>query len=330
MYSINHLAVIFLLTTLASGGLLWTFFQPRLDGGSRASDRFGAVAKGAVALPGVLKDKGRKQSVEEALREIAEQETGANGRNQKVSLQMRIRQAGLSWSRRKFYMLGLAVGLLGYFVAAIALGIGQITSASFGIAAALLVPNLVVNRKRKKRLERFIAGLPDVLDVIVRGVKSGLPLSDCLKSIAVESDEPIRSEFKAIIDDHTMGMPLALAAARLPDRVPVPEATFFAIVIAIQSRSGGSLSEALGNLSRVVRDRKKMKNKIKAMSSEAKTSAGIIASLPFFVAGVLALTGPEYIMLLFTELLGNLILVISGIWMLIGVLVMRKMISFDF
>jgi tight adherence protein B len=133
-----------------------------------------------------------------------------------------------------------------------------------------------------------------------------------------------------IIDDHTMGMPLALAAARLPDRVPVPEATFFAIVIAIQSRSGGSLSEALGNLSRVVRDRKKMKNKIKAMSSEAKTSAGIIASLPFFVAGVLALTGPEYIMLLFTELLGNLILVISGIWMLIGVLVMRKMISFDF
>jgi tight adherence protein B len=101
-------------------------------------------------------------------------------------------------------------------------------------------------------------------------------------------------------------------------------------VIAIQSRSGGSLSEALGNLSRVVRERKKMKNKIQAMSSEAKASAGIIGALPFFVTGVLTLTSPEYISLLFTELAGNVILVISGIWMLIGILVMRKMISFDF
>jgi tight adherence protein B len=331
MYSTTQPILIFLLTTLAVGGLLWTLFQPRFDGGSRASDRFSAVSKGGVgAVTGALKDNGRKQSVQEALREIAEQETGANGRHQKVSLQMRIRQAGLSWSRHNFYMFGLAVGLLGYFVAAIALGIGQITSASFGIAAALLVPNLAVNHKRKKRLERFTADLPDALDVIVRGVKSGLPLADCLKSIAVDSVEPIRSEFKAIIDDHTMGMPLAVAAARLPDRVPVQEAAFFAIVIAIQSRSGGSLSEVLGNLSRVVRDRKKMKNKIQAMSSEAKTSAWIIGSLPFFVTGAMTFTSPEYIMLLFTDLVGNVILVISGIWMLIGILVMSKMISFDF
>jgi tight adherence protein B len=331
MYSTTQPILIFLLTTLAVGGLLWTLFQPRFDGGSRASDRFGAVAKGGVgALTGALKGNGRKQSVEEALREIAEQETGANGRRQKVSLQMRIRQAGLSWSRHTFYILGLAAGLLGYFVAAIAFGIGQIPAASFGLAAALLVPNVVVNYKRKQRLARFTADMPDALDVIVRGVKSGLPLSDCLKSIASDAVEPIRSEFKAIIDDHTMGMPLAVAVARLPDRIPVPEATFFAIVIAIQSRSGGSLSEALGNLSRVVRERKKMKNKIQAMSSEAKASAGIIGALPFFVTGILALTSPEYIALLFTELAGNVILVISGIWMLIGILVMRKMISFDF
>ncbi len=331
MYTSTHPIMIFLLTTLAAGGLLWTLFQPRLDGGTRASDRFGAVAKGrSPVLPGDMKNKGRKQTVEEALREIAEQETGANGKRQKVSLQMRIRQAGLGWSRQTFYILGLAAGLLGYFVAAIAFGIGQIPAASFGLAAALLVPNVVVNHKRKKRLARFTADLPDALDVIVRGVKSGLPLSDCLKSIATDAVEPIRSEFKAIIDDHTMGMPLADAAARLPDRVPVPEATFFAIVIAIQSRSGGSLSEALGNLSRVVRERKKMKNKIRAMSSEAKASAGIIGALPFFVTGAMTLTSPEYIALLFTELAGNLILVISGVWMLIGILVMRKMISFDF
>ena len=263
MYTSTYPIMIFLLTTLAAGGLLWTLFQPRLAGGTRASDRFGAVAKSSSPmLPGDMKNMGRKQTVEEALREIAKYETGANGKRQKVSLQMRIRQAGLGWSPLTFYILGLAAGLFGYFVAATAFGIGQIPAASFGLSATLLVPNVVVNHKRKKRLAHFTGNLPDALDVIVRGVKSGLPLSDCLKSIASDAVEPIRSEFKAIIDDHTMGMPLAVAAARLPDRIPLPEATFFAIVIAIQSRSGGSLSEALENLSRVVRERKKMKNKI--------------------------------------------------------------------
>ncbi len=320
----------FLLITLATGGVLWTLFQPRLDGGTRASDRLGAVTRGRnPALPGNLKDKGRKQSVEEALREIAEQETGANGKRRKVSLQVRLRQAGLSWSRQTFYIFTLASGVLGYLVAAIAFGIGQIPAAGFGLGAALLIPNAFVNRKRKKRLASFIAELPDAIDVIVRGVRSGLPLSDCLKSIAAEAAEPVRTEFKAIVDDHTMGMPLSEAAARLPDRVPVPEATFFAIVIAIQSRSGGSLSEALGNLSKVVRERKKMRNKIQAMSSEAKASAGIIGALPIFVMGAMSLTSPEYIALLFTELAGNVILAISGFWMLIGILVMRKMINFN-
>ncbi len=323
--------LIFLLTTLAVGGLLWTLFQPRLDGGSRASDRFGAVAKGGVAaLPGALKDNSRKQSVEEALREIAEQETGANGKRRKVSLQVRLRQAGLSWSRQTFYIFSVASGVLGFLVAAIAFGIGQIPAVGFGLGAALLIPNAFINRKRKKRLASFVAELPDAIDVIVRGVKSGLPLSDCLKSIAAEAAEPVRTEFKAIVDDHTMGMPLSEAAARLPDRVPVPEATFFAIVIAIQSRSGGSLSEALGNLSRVVRERKKMKNKIQAMSSEAKASAMIIGALPFLVAGALAAIAPEYIALLFSTLVGNIILAVSGLWMLTGILVMRKMIAFDF
>ena len=323
--------LIFLLTALAAGGMLWALFQPRLDGGSRASDRFGAVASGQKsALPGAAKDKGRKQSVEEALREIAEKETGADGKRRKVSLQVRIRQAGLGWSRQTFYIFALASGVLGYLGAAFGFGIGQIPAAGFGLGAALIVPNLVVNHKRKKRLARFTAELPDALDVIVRGVKSGLPLSDCLKSIAAEAPEPVRTEFKALVDDHTMGMPLADAAGRLPERVPVPEATFFAIVIAIQSRSGGSLSEALGNLSKVVRERKKMKNKIKAMSSEAKASAGIIGALPFFVMGAMTLTSPDYIALLFTNLIGNVILAISGFWMLTGILVMRKMISFDF
>lgn len=323
--------LIFLLAALASGGLLWTLFQPRLDGGSRARDRFGAVAGGRKpTLPGGLAGRGRKQTVEDALREIAEKESGAGSKHRKPSLQVRIRQAGLSWSRGTFYIFGLVSGVLAYVIIGFGFGIGPLPAAGFALGAALLVPNIVVNIKRKKRLARFVAELPDALDVIVRGVQAGLPLSECLKSIAAEAPEPMRTEFKAIADDYTMGMTLSEAVARLPERLPVPEATFFAIVIAIQSRSGGRLSEALANLSRVVRERKKMANKIQAMSSEAKASAMIIGALPFCVAGVLAVTSPEYIALLFTNLIGNVILVISGFWMLMGILVMRKMIAFDF
>ena len=117
--------------------------------------------------------------------------------------------------------------------------------------------------------------------MIVRGIKSGLPLGDCMRMIAGEAQEPLRGEFRAIIDAQTLGMSIADAVAKLFERVPVAEANFFGIVIAIQQKAGGNLSEALGNLSRVLRDRRKMAGKIKAMSMEAKASAAIIGCLPF-------------------------------------------------
>ena len=322
---------IFLLTSLAAAGMLWALFQPRLDGGNRASDRLNAVTGGrAKTFAGGSKSSGRKQSVEDTLRELAEKEIGTNGKKRKVSLRIRIRQAGLGWSRSTFYILSLASGIFIFLIATVAFGIGPLAALGLGLGGALMLPNMYLNQKRKKRIARFVSELPDALDTIVRGVKSGLSLSDCLKAIASEAPEPVRTEFKAIVDDHTMGMPLSEAATRLPDRVPVPEAVFFAIVIAIQSRSGGSLSEALGNLSKVVRERKKMGNKIQAMSSEAKISAMIIGSLPFVITGILAVVSPAYIALLFTNIIGNVILVLSAFWMLIGILVMRKMIAFDF
>jgi tight adherence protein B len=152
---------------------------------------------------------------------------------------------------------------------------------------------------------------------------------DCLKIVASEAQEPVRSEFKTLVQDQTLGMPLDEAVQRLPDRVPLTEATFFAIVIAIQSRTGGSLSEALGNLSKVLRERKKMQAKVKAMSSEAKASGGIIAALPVIVGVLVYFSSPQYISLLFTTAIGNVVLIGCAFWMLIGVLVMRKMINFD-
>jgi tight adherence protein B len=164
----------------------------------------------------------------------------------------------------------------------------------------------------------------------VRGLKAGLPLGDCMKIIAAEAQEPVTSEFRAVIEDQAMGMPVDEAVQRMPVRIPVAEASFFAIVITIQSRTGGSLAEALGNLSKVLRERKKMRAKIVAMSSEAKSSAGIIGALPVFVTGAIYFTTPDYIALLFTTSAGNIILAVSGFWMLMGILVMRKMINFDF
>jgi tight adherence protein B len=164
----------------------------------------------------------------------------------------------------------------------------------------------------------------------VRGIKTGLPLLDSLKIIALDAQEPIKSEFKSIVETQTIGMPIGDACAKLYERMPLPEANFFGIVISIQQKAGGNLSEALGNLSRVLRDRKKMKAKIQAMSMEAKASASIIGALPICVGALVYLTSPDYIELLWTTDLGRMMMAGCATWMAIGVFVMKQMINFDF
>jgi tight adherence protein B len=236
----------------------------------------------------------------------------------------------LGWSQRTYVFISIIAGAATFLFVLSGTSLGSLSSLAFGMAGGLLLPHLYVGTKRKRRFNTFTEEFPNAVDIIVRGVKSGLPLVDCLKIIATEAQDPVRGEFRLIIEDQTLGIPLDEAVQRLSERVPLTEVNFFSIVIAIQSRTGGSLSEALGNLSKVLRERKKMKAKIKAMSSEAKASAGIIGSMPFAVTIIVYLSTPEYISLLFTTLTGNLVLAASGIWMLMGILVMRKMINFDF
>ena len=151
-----------------------------------------------------------------------------------------------------------------------------------------------------------------------------------MRIIAIDSPEPVRGEFRSIMETQAIGMPIGDSCAKLYERIPIAEANFFGIVIAIQSKAGGNLSEALGNLSKVLRDRKKMKAKIQAMSMEAKASASIIACLPLAVMLIVYVTSPNYIELLWTTAMGRMMLAGCAVWMLIGVLVMRKMINFDF
>ena len=200
-------------------------------------------------------------------------------------------------------------------------------------AAALVggfgLPSWFLSFRKKRRLASFVNEFPNAVDIVIRGVKAGLPLGDCLRIIATESPEPLRSEFRQVVEAQAVGLTVTEAVERMAERVPVTESHFFAIVIGIQQKSGGNLTEALGNLSRVIRDRKKMRGKIKAVSSEAKASAGIIGALPFVVGGMVYLTSPDYMSLLFTTNTGRFIMLGCACWMGIGIFVMKKMIAFD-
>jgi tight adherence protein B len=306
------------------GGILFAAFYPRVKA-STGLDRQLELISGAGT--GFL--RGSKRAVEATLRE-AEEKAKLRKNRSKPPLLVRMRQGSISWSTNVYYLISVATGITAFLFFLIISGLGLLPSAGFGLSAGLLLPHWYVKFRRKRRFKHFTTEFPNGIDIIVRGIKAGLPLGDCLRVIATETQEPVKGEFKTLIEDHTLGLPIDEAVQRLPDRIPLVEASLFAIVIAIQSRTGGNLSEALGNLSRVLRERKKMHGKIKAMSGEAKASAMIIASLPFAVIGVLSFTSPEYVTLLFTTPIGKIVLVACGFMMVTGILTMRKMINFDF
>lgn len=323
--NMQTLALGFLAATTV-GGLAWVFIYPSLSGQKKAEKRRNSVARTEPAARQQDKvQRTRREQVEGTLKEVEARQNKAK----KVALSTRLTQAGLSWSKQKFYVVSGILGAVG-FVIPFMIGGGLLGAVGMAFAAGFGLPRWILGFLKKRREKKFIAALPDAVDVVVRGIKAGLPLFDSLKVVAADAPEPLKSEFLAIIDTQTIGMPLGEACQRLYERMPLPEANFFGIVIAIQQKSGGNLSEALGNLSKVLRDRKKMSEKIKAMSMEAKASAGIIGALPPIVMILVYLTTPDYISLLWTHPTGQLMLVGCAIWMTMGILVMKKMINFDF
>jgi len=191
------------------------------------------------------------------------------------------------------------------------------------------LPRWVLNSLRRRRQNKFLHDFADAIDVLVRGLKSGLPVSEAMKIISTEQGPPVGPEFSEVVEGQRVGIPLDQGIERMVERVPLPEVNFLAIVMTIQSKTGGNLSEALGNLSRVLRDRKKMKQKIQAVSQEAKSSAAIIGSLPFCIVALMSFFNPKYLTPLFYTHTGNVLLGCCGVWMFIGVLIMRKMINFQ-
>jgi tight adherence protein B len=315
------------LAAVAAGGVAYVFLYPILSGSSRGEKRQKALV-GSGAVTGRTRIDAattRRDHVAQSLKDLEKREKTRN----RLNLEMRIAQAGLTWTKRRFFVISTLTGL--------GLGAGLFVMTRSPILAGLAMfvggfglPRWILASKKKRRMNKYVEELPNAMDVIVRGIRSGLPLGDCMRIIAHEAQEPVRGEFRYLMEQQALGITVTDAVAKLYERVPVAESNFFAIVIGIQQKAGGNLSETLGNLSKVLRERKKMKAKITAMSMEAKASAAIIAALPFAVGLLTYFSSPTYVELLWTTTVGKIMLGISALWMMMGIGVMKKMINFDF
>ena len=268
-------------------------------------------------------DKDRRRKVTEALSKI-EGKTKERKKKPRLTLQQKLDQAGLAFGPREFYIGSAVAAFVLAFVGFIS-GQKLIVTAGLFFVGALGLPSWYVGFAIKRRQKKFVNEFSNAIDVIVRGVKSGLPVNECLKIIAAESPKPVNEEFEQLVEGFRIGLSLDQGMARMYERMPLQEVSFFGIVLLIQQKTGGNLAEALSNLAGVLRGRKLMEGKIRALSSEAKASAMIIGALPVLVMGAVKLSSPAYLDPLFITKTGNFILLGAGCWMGMGIFVMKKM-----
>jgi tight adherence protein B len=320
-----------LMAALSIGAIVFLLVNPYLSGERQTDRRIQNVTenrtKRVAAKTQADAAQSRRRQVAEKLQELEEREKA----REKATVRLRLQRAGLDMSPRSFWMASIGCGVLvGAAVWLSAPNLPFVVPVLATFVGVLGLPRWIVARLTKRRQTKFVDEFANAIDVIVRGVKSGLPLPECLAIIARESPQPVGGEFRELVEQQRVGVPLAEAFERMMTRMPIPEVRFFAIVIAIQQQAGGNLSEALGNLSGVLRDRKRLQAKVKALSAEAKASAAVLGSLPFIVMILVYITTPSYIMLLWTTKFGQMLLAGAGVWMTCGILVMRKMINFKY
>lgn len=317
-----------ILAFVTIGGLGWVFAgdgtrsrtlkRAQVVTGARAADRTRAT-KVAANDPNA-----RRKQIIKGLKEQERQQRKAS-----LSLAARMTQAGLAPNVTGFWV---ASGVIGGVVLLVGLFLlpNPLIAVGLAFAAAFGLPQWVISFLGKRRIKAFSENFSDAIDVIVRGIKSGLPVHDALKIIARESPEPLGGEFQRLVENIGAGVTVDQALEKMFERMPTPELRFFTIVLSIQSKTGGNLAEALGNLSAVLRARKLMREKIKALSSEAKASAAIIGALPPGVIMLISFSAPTYMSRMFTDQRGQFMLLIGAAVMAFGIWIMRKMINFKF
>lgn len=240
----------------------------------------------------------------------------------------RLAMTGKSWTVVQFSQVVVGLGLV--VALAIYLRSGHLVMSLFiGSAIGFGLPHMVVGHFIKRRLTKFTQHFPDAIDLLVRGLRSGLPVTETLQVVAKEIPGPVGEEFKLVTERIKIGRSMEDALQESANRLQTPEFSFFCITLAIQRETGGNLAETLSNLGAVLRSRAQMKLKIRALSSESKASAYIVGSLPFLVFIMIWWVNPEYLAGFFTEER----LMIAGLggllWMSIGVFIMAKMVSFE-
>lgn len=279
--------------------------------------------RASAAATSDASSRDRRKKVSEALSRVDEQNKKAK-KKEKLSLEQRFDRAGLELKTSQFF-IGSAIAAAFLLVIGFITGQKMWVTGLMGFVGGFGLPRWYLGFATKRRQKKFTTEFGNAIEIIVRGVKSGLPVNECLKIIAAESPKPVCEEFQELVEGSRIGMSLEQSLDRMFDRMPLQEVRFFGIVLMIQQKTGGNLAEALTNLARVLRGRKLMEGKIKALSAEAKASAMIIGALPFIVMGAVKFASPGYLDPLFTTQPGNLILIGAGIWMCIGIYVMRNM-----
>lgn len=308
-----------LLVFLAFAGFTFALFgMKEIKGGVK---RISAAALGG----GIVDESGnRRKEIQAQLKKQEE----ALKKSTEGSLAILTERAEMKGGPKKLYFIA---AIIGFAIVALLTTQGvPIYLAIFVVPVLLLLlPKKIVRSKIKKREKKYLETLPDAIDVLVRGVRTGLPVNEGMRLVGKEMPEPVGPEFMRITDATAVGVTLEDALERSYTRMPLPEVNFFKIVLNIQKQTGGNLSEALGNLSNTLRERKKLKNKILALSSEAKASAMIIGSMPFLLGCLLYVISPDYISVLFTTFYGKILVGAGLFWMGIGVFVMKTMIDIE-
>lgn len=327
--------LLIVLVAISAGAIAYVFLFSQIEVEKKTASRVSRVksaetdhTKIKAARDRVQELSKRRKSVQDTLKDLERKQSEKLKDRKDTSLRGRLVQAGLSISVRKFYLMSGGLGLV-VFLVALLYEAPLLLALGGGFVGALGLPRWVLSFLVKRRQNRFLEEFPNALDVMYRSIKSGLPLNDSVRLIASDGQEPVKSEFQRVVEAQQVGMSIPEGINRMMLTMPLSEVNFFGTVITIQAQAGGNLSEALANLSKVLRERRKMKAKVSALSMEAKASAVIIGALPFIVAMLVYFTSPDYIMVLFTDTRGHLILGVSALWMSIGILVMRQMINFD-
>lgn len=281
---------------------------------------------------GASKEEGKDKSLAKQRADIARKlkEAGQEGdkKKDKTTIKELMQQAGIDAPASKYWLASLAFAVLFCVLINLLTDWPRIAIIFTTIAAFLGAPKVFLKKKAERRQRKFLEEFPDALDASVRLLQAGMPISEAIAMVSREFQGPLKDEMVRMYENQKIGVTLGQAALDMAKRVPLTEVHMFATALQIQSETGSSLSEVLSNLSAVIRARFRLKRKVKALSSEAKSSAAIIAALPILVSLGLYAVNEKYISILFDTAKGNFWLGVAIVWMSLGVLVMKAMINF--